>query len=152
MYIEAKRLSKIHPSVVVKIPLIADGLKVVKRLNKENIPTNVTLCFSPNQALLAAIAGARFISVFIGRLDDIGHNGCQITLECHRALQNYNFSSQILGASIRHPKHISDMVKGGIPVCTLPHKIFRQLVRHPLTDIGLKKFLNDAKKNYRTTN
>ena len=147
MYKEAKKLSEIHPSVVVKIPLISEGLKVVKRLSKENIKTNVTLCFSPNQALLAAKAGADFISVFIGRLDDIGHDGCQVALDCHKILQSYQFSSsQILGASIRHPKHILDLSAGGLPLCTLPYKVFCQLSQHPLTDIGLKKFLEDAKQ------
>ena len=147
MYKEAKKLSKIHPSVVVKIPLISEGLKVVKRLSGENIKTNVTLCFSPHQALLAAKAGADFISVFVGRLDDIGHNGCQIALDCHKILQNYKLSSKILGASVRHPKHILDMSEGGLPVCTLPYKVFDQLIKHPLTDIGLRKFLEDAQKS-----
>lgn len=147
MYKEAKKLSDIHPSVVVKIPLISEGLKVVKRLNKEKIKTNVTLCFSPNQALLAAKAGAAFISVFIGRLDDIGHKGCQIALDCHKLLQHYGFPSKILGASIRHSKHILSLSEGGVPVCTLPYKVFNQLIQHPLTDIGLKKFLEDAKKS-----
>ena len=147
MYKEAKKLSQIHPSVVVKIPLIPEGLKVVKRLSKEKIATNVTLCFSPNQALLAAKAGASFISVFIGRLDDIGHDGCQIALDCHKILQNYPSlsSSKILGASIRHPKHILDLSQCGLPVCTLPYKVFEQLPKHSLTDIGLEKFLADAK-------
>ena len=149
MELEAKKLAKIHPSVVVKIPLIPEGLKVVKKLKEEGISTNVTLCFSPNQALLAAKAGATFISVFIGRLDDIGHDGCQITLACHKILQHYGFKdSKILGASIRHPKHIFDLAIGGLPLCTLPYKIFNQLIQHPLTDIGLKKFLADAKKSH----
>lgn len=147
MYQEAKKLAQIHPSVVVKIPLIAEGLKVVKRLSQEKIPTNVTLCFSPNQALLAAKAGATYISVFVGRLDDIGHNGCEIAQDCHDILQEYNFSSQLLGASIRHPKHILELALAGIPVSTLPFKAFKQLLKHPLTDIGLDKFLADAKKH-----
>ncbi len=147
MYKEAKKLSKIHPSVVVKIPLISEGLKVVKRLSRENIKTNVTLCFSPNQALLAAKAGADFISVFVGRLDDTGHDGCQIAIDCHKLMQNYQFSSKILGASVRHPKHILEMSAGGLSVCTLPYTVFDQLIKHPLTDIGLKKFLEDAKKS-----
>ena len=148
MYEEGKRLSEIHPSVVVKIPLIPEGLKAVKRLSREDIKINVTLCFSPNQALLAAKAGASFVSVFVGRLDDIGHDGCQVTLDCHNMLKNYeSFSStQVLGASIRHPQHILKLGAGGVPVCTLPYKIFTQLVEHPLTDKGLKKFLQDAKK------
>ena len=148
MYKEAKKLSEIHHSVVVKIPLIAEGLKVVKRLKEKNIKTNVTLCFSPNQALLAAKAGATFISVFVGRLDDIGHDGCQVALDCHKILQHYGFSSKILGASIRHPKHILNLSEGGLPLCTLPYKVFNQLVQHPLTDTGLKKFLEDAKQSH----
>ena len=146
MYEEAKKLAKIHPSVVVKIPLIPEGLKVVKRLNSENIATNVTLCFSPNQALLAAKAGATYISVFVGRLDDIGHKGCEIAAQCHQILKEYGYSSQILGASIRHPKHILDLAQTGIPILTLPFKAFQQMVQHPLTDLGLAKFLADAKK------
>ena len=147
MYQEAKKLAKIHPSVVVKIPLIEEGLKAVKRLSQENIPTNVTLCFSPNQALLAAKAGAAYISVFVGRLDDIGHKGCNIAHECHKLLREYNFTSQILGASIRHPKHILDLGLAGIPICTLPFKVFNQLLKHPLTNTGLEKFLSDSKKS-----
>ena len=146
MYEEAKKLSEIHPSVVVKIPLISEGLKAVKRLSREQIKTNVTLCFSPNQALMAAKAGADYISVFVGRLDDIGHKGCQVALDCHNILKDYNFPSKILGASIRHPKHVLDLSKGGIPVCTLPYKVFSQMIQHPLTDKGLEKFLSDAKK------
>jgi len=145
MYQEAKKLAKIHPSVVVKIPLIPEGLKVVKRLTAENIKTNVTLCFSPNQALLAAKAGATYISVFVGRLDDIGHKGCEITRQCHQILKEYDYPSQILGASIRHPKHIFDLARAGIPLLTLPFKAFQQMVKHPLTDLGLAKFLADAK-------
>ena len=145
MYEEAKQLAQIHPSVVVKIPLIAEGLKVVKKLSNENIPTNVTLCFSPNQALLAAKAGATYISVFVGRLDDIGHDGCQVALQCHKLMKEYQYPAQILGASIRHPKHILDMAQGGLPIVTLPFKSFQQLVKHPLTDIGLELFLKAAK-------
>ena len=146
MYQEAKKLANIHPSVVVKIPLIPEGLKVVKRLHAEKIATNVTLCFSPNQALLAAKAGATYISVFVGRLDDIGHKGCEIATQCHQIIKEYNYSSQILAASIRHPKHIFDLAQAGLPVLTLPFKAFQQMVQHPLTDIGLAKFLADAKK------
>ncbi|MBC6415249.1 MAG: fructose-6-phosphate aldolase [Bdellovibrionales bacterium] len=147
IYKEAKELAKIHPSVVVKIPLIAEGLKAVKKLHAENIATNVTLCFSPNQALLAAKAGATYISVFVGRLDDIGHEGCEIASQCHKLMKEYQYKSQILGASIRHSKHIFTLAQAGIPISTLPFKVFNQLIQHPLTDIGLKKFLEDAKKS-----
>ncbi len=146
MYSEAQQLSQIHPQVVVKIPLTSEGLKVVKRLSREGISTNVTLCFSPNQALLAAKAGATFISVFVGRLDDIGHDGCKIATDCHKILQNYQFPSQILSASIRHPKHIAQLSRKGLPLCTAPYKVFKQLLQHPLTGTGLEKFLADAKK------
>lgn len=146
MYAEAKKLSQIHPSVVVKIPLIPEGLKTVRRLSREGISTNVTLCFSPNQALLAAKAGASFISVFIGRLDDNGHDGTKIAMDCHKILQNYKFPSKILGASIRHPEHVLRLSLGGIEVCTMPYKVLNLLIHHPLTDIGLEKFLADAKK------
>ena len=146
MYKEAKKLAKLHPSVVVKVPLIAEGLKVVKKLSADNIPTNVTLCFSPNQALLAAKAGATYISVFVGRLDDIGHEGCQVAAQCQHLMEEYGYASQILGASIRHPHHVFQMGQDGIPVITLPFKAFQQLVKHPLTDSGLEKFLADAKR------
>ena len=149
MYQEAKKIAKIHPSVVIKIPLIPEGLKVVKRLNAENIKTNVTLCFSPNQALLAAKAGATYISVFVGRLDDIGHKGCEIAHQCHHILKEYGYSSKLLGASIRHPKHILDLAQAGVPILTLPFKAFEQMVKHPLTELGLAKFLADSKNSLR---
>ena len=143
---EARKLAKIHPSVVVKIPLIEEGLKVVKQLKKEKIPTNVTLCFSPLQALMAAKAGATYVSVFMGRLDDIGHNGAEVALDCHELLTGYGFETQVLAASVRHPQHILETAQGGIPVATAPYKVLMQLLNHPLTDIGLDKFLKDAKK------
>ena len=143
---EARSLAKIHPSVVVKIPLISEGLKAVRKLSEERIPTNVTLCFSPNQALLAGRAGATYVSVFIGRLDDAGHDGVDITLQCHRLLSQYDFKTSVLGASIRSPRHVQALAEGGVPVCTAPYKILNQLVRHPLTNSGLEKFLSDAKK------
>lgn len=144
---EGRRLAKIHPSVVVKVPLIPEGLKAVKQLSEEDIPTNVTLCFSPNQALLAAKAGATFVSVFIGRLDDIGHRGVEVAVDCHEILLNYGFKTQLLAASIRHPQHVLELAGAGIPVSTIPYKVLQQLAMHPLTDIGLKKFLADAGKS-----
>ena len=143
---EARELAKIHPSVVVKIPLISEGLKVVKKLSEERIPTNVTLCFSANQALLAAKAGADYVSVFMGRLDDIGHCGVEVALQCHHILNQYGFKTKTLGASVRHTRHIQALMEGGVPVCTAPHKVLKQLAGHPLTDTGLEKFLSDAKK------
>ena len=145
---EGKKLAKIHPSVVVKIPLTDEGLKAVQKLSDENIKTNVTLCFSPNQALLAAKAGATYVSVFIGRLDDIGHRGMEVTIDCHEILSNYGFKTQVLGASVRHPQHVLEMAQAGIPVATIPYKVLQALVKHPLTDIGLKKFLEDAGKKH----
>ena len=147
---EGRNLSQIHPQVTVKIPLTSEGLKAVKRLSCDGISSNVTLCFSPNQALLAAKAGATFISVFIGRLDDIGHSGVEIALDCFEMLKNFPYlKSKILGASVRHPGHIYDAALGGLEICTLPFKVFSQLAKHPLTDLGLQKFLADAegKKN-----
>ncbi len=143
---EGRKLFNIHPSVVVKIPLTSEGLKAVKQLEVDGVPTNVTLCFSSNQALLAAKAGATYVSVFIGRLDDIGYKGTDVALDSHEVLSNYNFKTQVLGASIRHTEHILELIKYGIPSCTAPYKVLKQLVKNPLTDIGLEKFLADAKK------
>ena len=143
---EARELAKIHPSVVVKIPLIAEGLKVVAQLKAEKILTNVTLCFSPLQALMAAKAGATYVSVFMGRLDDIGHGGAEVALDCHELLSTHGFETQVLAASVRHPQHILETAFGGIPVATAPYKVLIQLLNHPLTDIGLDKFLKDAGK------
>ena len=141
---EARELAKIHPCVVVKIPLISEGLKAVAQLKKDNIPTNVTLCFSPLQALMAAKAGATYVSVFMGRLDDIGHRGAEITMDCHELLTQYGFETQVLAASVRHPQHILETAQGGVPVATAPYKVITQLLDHPLTNIGLEKFLKDA--------
>ena len=144
---EGRRLAKIDRAVVVKIPLISEGLKAVRSLTEEGIRTNVTLCFSPNQALMAAKAGASYVSVFVGRLDDVGEKGTDVAIKCHKILSQYQFKTQVLGASIRNTKHIFDLAEGGVPVCTLPYKILSSLVQHPLTDKGLEKFLSDAKKS-----
>ena len=147
MYQEGLALSQIHPQVTVKVPLTAEGIKALKKLKRKGISTNVTLCFSPNQALLAAKAGASFISVFIGRLDDVGHNGVEVALNCHRILKNYpHLTSKVLGASIRHPGHILDSALGGLEIGTLPFKVLSLLPKHPLTDLGLKQFLEAAGK------
>lgn len=140
---EARDLAKIHPNVVVKIPMIVEGLKTVKVLSREGIKTNVTLCFSANQALLAAKAGATYISPFIGRLDDISQNGMDLIRDIKTIYQNYGFRTLILTASIRHPLHVLDAAKIGSDVATMPFKVLEQLVKHPLTDIGLKRFLAD---------
>jgi transaldolase len=143
---EGRQLSKLHPNVVVKVPLIAEGLKAVRTLTDEGIKTNVTLCFSATQALLAAKAGATYISPFIGRIDDISGEGMELVEQIVHIYRNYGFETQVLAASIRHPVHVVQAAMIGAHVSTLPHKVIRQLLSHPLTDIGLEKFLADAKK------
>lgn len=143
MVSEGKTLAKIHPHVVVKIPLIVEGLKAVKLLAGEGIRTNVTLCFSATQALLAAKAGAAYISPFVGRLDDIAHDGMQLIRDIKTIYQNYGFKTQILTASTRGPLHIAEAARVGSDVVTMPFKVLEQIVKHPLTDIGLEKFLAD---------
>jgi len=141
---EGRDIAKWHPNVVVKVPLIADGLKAVKTFTDEGIKTNVTLCFSPSQGMLAAKAGATYISPFIGRIDDISGDGMEIIAQLRTIYDNYNFGTEILAASIRHPKHVVEAAMIGADVATMPHKVIMQLVKHPLTDIGLAKFLADA--------
>lgn len=143
---EARELSKIHKNIVVKVPLIKEGLKAVKRLKNEGIRTNVTLCFSPNQALMAAKAGAYFISPFIGRLDDISQTGMELIKQVVTIYRNYNFETEVLVASVRHPVHVVEAAMIGAHICTMPFKVIDQLIKHPLTDIGLEKFLADWKK------
>ena len=143
---EGRELAKIHRNIVVKVPLIKEGLKAVKVLKQEGIPTNVTLCFSPNQALLAAKAGAAYISPFIGRLDDISHEGMQLIEQIVTIYKNYAFATEVLVASVRHPMHVVEAALIGAHVCTMPFKVIDQLVQHPLTTIGLEKFLADWKK------
>ena len=143
---EAHELAKIHKNIVVKVPLIKEGLKAVKTLNDEGIKTNVTLCFSPSQALLAAKAGATYISPFVGRLDDISHSGMDLISQIVQIYRNYDYSTQVLVASIRHPLHLVDAALMGADVCTMPFSVINKLFNHPLTDIGLEKFLADWKK------
>ena len=143
---EGRRLYKYGDNVVVKCPMTADGLKACKALTAEGIPVNVTLVFSPNQAILAAKAGAKYISPFIGRLDDIGEDGLHLIREIKQILSNYNFGTQILVASIRHPVHIVEAAKIGADVVTLPPPVLGKMLKHPLTDIGLKNFLADWEK------
>ncbi|MCY4595678.1 MAG: fructose-6-phosphate aldolase [Bryobacterales bacterium] len=143
---EGRALAKIHDSVVVKIPLIRDGIKAVATLSSEGIRTNVTLCFSPLQALLAAKAGAYLISPFIGRLDDISHDGSELIREIVAIYDNYGYPTEVLAASARGPLHVKEAALAGAHVCTLPFKVFDQLFNHPLTDIGLEKFLADYRK------
>ncbi len=147
---EGRDLSRIHKNIVVKVPLIKEGLKAVKALKAEGIRTNVTLCFSPNQALLAAKAGAYFISPFIGRLDDISHTGMDLIRQVVTIYRNYNYQTEVLVASVRHPLHVVEAAMIGAHVCTIPFKVIDQLIKHPLTDIGLEKFLADWKKGQPT--
>ena len=143
---EARTLAAIHPNVVVKVPLIAEGLKAVRTLAAEGIRTNVTLCFSLSQGLLAAKAGATYISPFVGRIDDIGGDGIQLVEQLVSVYRNYNLETQVLVASVRHPLHLVRALQLGAHVATIPHKVIRQLLAHPLTDIGLERFLADASK------
>lgn len=143
---QARRLAAIHKNVVVKVPLIPEGLVAVRALKAEDIKTNVTLCFSANQALLAAKAGATYISPFVGRLDDITHIGMDLIADIRLIYDNYDFETQILTASIRNPLHVLEAAKFGSDVATVPFKVIMQLFKHPLTDIGLEKFLADWEK------
>ncbi|MCI0720272.1 MAG: fructose-6-phosphate aldolase [Acidobacteria bacterium] len=140
---EGKELAKIHKNIVVKVPLIPEGLKATKRMAAEGIKVNVTLCFSPTQALLAAKAGAWCVSPFIGRLDDISSNGMELIRQIVTIYKTYDFKTFVLVASVRHPQHVVEAALAGGHICTMPFSIFQQLVKHPLTDIGLKKFLAD---------
>jgi len=140
---EGKGLAKIHKNIVVKVPLIAEGLKATKRLAAEGIRVNVTLCFSPTQALLAAKAGAWCVSPFIGRLDDISSNGMELIRQILTIYRNYDYKTLVLVASVRHPQHVVEAALAGGHICTMPFAIFQQMVKHPLTDNGLKKFLAD---------
>ena len=147
---EGREYAKIAPNVVVKCPLTLDGLKATRTLTGEGIGVNVTLCFSAAQALLAAKAGAKYISPFIGRLDDIATNGMQVIQDIVQIYGNYDYKTQVLAASIRHPMHIVDSALVGADVATIPFKVIQQLVKHPLTDKGLDAFLSDWKKSGRS--
>ncbi len=140
---EARVLSKIHKNVVVKVPLLPEGLKAVKTLSSEGIRVNVTLCFSANQALLAAKVGAYIISPFAGRLDDIGHDGAEVVREIRQIYDNYDFKTKILFASVRHPIHVKQAALIGADIATCPFAVIQQLYKHPLTDTGLQKFIAD---------
>ena len=143
---EARGLSKIAKNIVIKIPLIKEGLKAVKILSQEGIKTNVTLCFSPSQALLVAKTGADYVSPFIGRLDDTSHVGMDLIGDIKQIYTNYNFKTQIIVASIRNPLHVVDAALLGADIATVPFAVIEQLIKHPLTDIGIQKFLDDWKK------
>jgi len=143
---EGRKLRNYGKNVVVKVPMTPDGLKACKILTSENIPVNVTLIFSSNQAVLAAKAGAKYVSPFIGRLDDIGHDGMQLIKEIKTIFSNYDFKTQILVASVRHPLHVIEAAKIGADVVTLPPAVLDKMLGHPLTEIGLKNFLADWEK------
>ncbi|UCH65494.1 MAG: fructose-6-phosphate aldolase [Ignavibacterium sp.] len=143
---EARDLADIHDNIVVKVPLIKEGLKAVRTLGEENINTNVTLCFSPSQALMAAKAGATYISPFVGRVDDISTSGMDLVSQIIQIYRNYNYDTQVLVASIRHPLHLVEAALMGADVCTMPFAVINKLFNHPLTDVGLKNFLSDWQK------
>ncbi len=142
---EARDLAEIHPHVVVKMPLTEDGIRATKIVSDEGIKVNVTLVFSPSQALIAAKAGATYVSPFVGRLDDISEIGMNIVKDIVDIYKNYAFNTQVLVASIRHPVHVVEAGKAGAHVSTMPYKVFKQLLKHPLTDVGLERFLSDWK-------
>ncbi len=146
MVAEAKKLRTFGDNVAVKIPMTIEGLKAVRRCSEEGIPTNVTLVFSPSQALLAAKAGATFVSPFIGRLDDISHTGMDIVQDISTIYFNYDFETEIIVASVRHPLHVVEAALIGADIVTIPYSVIRKLANHPLTDIGLERFLEDWKK------
>ncbi len=143
---EARGLARLADNIVVKIPLIKEGLKAVRTLTGDGIKTNVTLCFSSIQALMAAKAGAAYISPFVGRLDDISHKGMDLVEQILVIYENYGFDTEVIVASIRNPLHVLDAALMGADIATIPYKVMEQLIKHPLTDIGLEKFLADWEK------
>jgi transaldolase len=143
---EARQLSKIHKNIIVKIPMTPEGLKAVKVLSKEGIKTNVTLVFSPNQALLAAKAGATYVSPFVGRLDDISHDGMALVRDIVTIFRNYGFKTQVIAASMRHPVHVTEAALAGAHVATIPYDVLKKMLKHNLTDEGIQKFLKDWEK------
>jgi len=140
---EAIILSELSQNIVIKIPMTPDGLKVVRILNTKDIKTNMTLAFSTNQALLAAKAGATYVSIFVGRLDDIGHDGIQIIRDTVNIFNIYDIDTEIIAASIRHPLHVTEAAKAGVHIATIPFSVIEKMIVHPLTDIGIEKFLKD---------
>jgi len=146
MLAEARHLAKIHEWVAVKIPMTAEGLKATRVLAAEGIRVNVTLIFQPLQAMLAAKAGAAYVSPFIGRLDDINHRGMEIVEQILTIFENYGFDTEIIVASVRHPLHVLEGALAGADIATIPYGVMLQLIKHPLTDVGLKKFLEDWEK------
>lgn len=140
---EAEALADIHPNVIIKVPMTEEGLKAVKLLSGKGIKTNVTLVFSPNQALLAARAGASFVSPFVGRIDDVGRDGIQVVAETAQIFAIHGLETEIIAASIRHPLHVLEAAKAGSDIATVPYGVLKKMVRHPLTDVGIARFLKD---------
>lgn len=145
---EGRELAKIHKNIIVKIPMTREGLKAVKVLAKEGIKTNVTLVFSANQALMAAKAGATYVSPFLGRLDDIGHEGMELIRDIVNIFDIYAMETEVISASVRHPRHVTDGALAGAHISTIPFKVFEQMLNHPLTDIGIDKFMQDWNKTF----
>jgi len=143
---EGRKLSKIHPNICIKVPMTPDGVKAIRILRSEGITTNTTLVFSCNQALIAAKAGTNYVSPFIGRLDDAGHHGMDVVQEILTMLNNYKFDSQVIVASVRHPLHVVEAAQLGAHICTIPFKVLQLMFKHPLTDQGIKGFLDDWEK------
>ncbi len=143
---EGKKLAAIHDNIVIKVPIIREGLRAVKRFAAEGIKTNVTLVFSPTQALMAAKAGATFVSPFVGRLDDISQTGMDLVRDIVQIYDNYGYETEVIVASIRNPMHVVEAALAGADIATIPYKVIDQLIKHPLTDIGMEKFLADWEK------
>jgi len=140
---QARKIASWAPNVVIKIPATADGLETISTLTKEKIRVNMTLCFSLNQAILGALAGATYVSPFVGRLDDIGHVGMDLVKDIVEVFKNYRFATEVIAASIRHPEHCVAAAKAGAHIATVPYQVLMQMLNHPLTDIGVARFLND---------
>jgi transaldolase len=143
---EAREIASWHKNVVVKIPISEAGLEAISVLSRENIKTNLTLCFSANQALLGALAGATYVSPFVGRLDDIGHHGMGVVADTVEIYSHYKLPTQVIAASLRHPLHTIEAAKAGAHIATIPYSMLMQMIRHPLTDIGIARFAEDWKK------
>jgi transaldolase len=143
---EARELSSWHKNIVVKIPITEAGLEAISVLSKEKVKINLTLCFSANQALLGALAGATYVSPFLGRLDDIGHDGMAVVADAVEIFKKYDLPTQVIAASLRHPLHPIAAAKAGAHIATVPYKVLMQMIRHPLTDIGIERFAEDWKK------
>jgi len=143
---EARNIASWHPNVVVKIPIDENGLEAIYRVAKEGIKVNTTLIFQPNQAMLAAQAGATYVSPFVGRLDDIGQDGMAVVGDIVEIFDRYHFPTQVLAASLRHPLHVVQAAQAGAHIATMPYSVFRSMFKHPLTDVGMQKFLEDARK------